>query len=93
MIAAIWLKKSQTANAELTKWIQDNPAEAQKILIEELKAETEQTSTLKQWRRRGTAFNFSVDVPQNLVAKAVQDAKDAGFLKGSTDTSKLIESP
>jgi hypothetical protein len=28
-----------------------------------------------------------------LIAKAVQDGKDAGFLKGNTDTSKLIETP
>jgi hypothetical protein len=34
-----------------------------------------------------------VEVPQQLVAKAVEDAKDAGFLKGSTDTSRLIENP
>ena len=33
-------KKIAAANVELTKWIQDNPAEAQKLLIEELKAET-----------------------------------------------------
>ena len=26
-------------------------------------------------------------------AKSVQDGKDAGFLKGPTDTSKLIEIP
>jgi hypothetical protein len=41
------------------------------------------------WKR----INFSVDVPQKLIEKAVQDAKEAGFLKGSTDTSKLIETP
>src|SRR5882724_9002200 len=86
-------KKIAAANAELTKWIQDNPAEAQKILIGELKAETkadfDPEPVAQAWKR----INFSVDVPQNLVAKAVEDAKDAGFLKGSTDTSKLIESP
>jgi len=32
-------------------------------------------------------------VPNELIAKAVQDGKDAGFLKGNTDTSKLIETP
>jgi NitT/TauT family transport system substrate-binding protein len=86
-------KKIAAANVELTKWIQDNPAEAQKVLIEELKAETkadfDPEAVAQAWKR----INFSVDVPQKLVAKAVQDAKDAGFLKGSTDTSKLIENP
>ena len=33
-------KKVADANAELTKWIQQNPAEAQKLLVQELKAET-----------------------------------------------------
>src|SRR5262249_45927636 len=33
-------KKIADANAELTKWMQQNQAEAQKLLIEELKAET-----------------------------------------------------
>jgi len=32
-------------------------------------------------------------VSRDLIAKSVQDGKDAGFLKGSTDTSKLIETP
>ena len=86
-------KKIAAANVELTKWIQDNPAEAQKVLIGELKAETkadfDPDAVAQAWKR----INFSVDVPQKLIAKAVQDAKDAGFLKGSTDTSKLIENP
>jgi len=28
-----------------------------------------------------------------LIAKSVQDGKDAGFLKGPTDNSKLVETP
>jgi sulfonate transport system substrate-binding protein len=86
-------KKIADANVELTKWIHDNPAEAQKILIEELKAETkadfDPQAVAQAWKR----INFTVDVPQNLLAKSVEDAKDAGFLKGSTDTSKLLEIP
>jgi NitT/TauT family transport system substrate-binding protein len=86
-------KKIADANVELTKWIHDNPAEAQKILIEELKAETkadfDPQAVAQAWKR----INFTVDVPQNLLAKSVEDAKEAGFLKGSTDTSKLLEIP
>ncbi len=36
---------------------------------------------------------FTTDVSRKLVAKAAQDGKDAGFLKGETDTSRLIEEP
>jgi sulfonate transport system substrate-binding protein len=86
-------KKIADANVELTKWIQQNQAEAQKLLIEELKAETRADfapdAVAQAWNR----IQFTSDVSLNLVAKSVQDGKDAGFLKGSTDTSKLVETP
>jgi len=86
-------KKIAGANVELTKWIQDHEAEAQKLLIEELKAETKADfspdAVAQAWKR----IKFTTDLPRELIAKAVQDGKDAGFLKGSTDTSRLIESP
>jgi NitT/TauT family transport system substrate-binding protein len=86
-------KKIAAANVELTKWIQDHGAEAQKILIAELKEETKADfppdAVAQAWKR----IKFTTEVSAQLVAKAVQDGKDAGFLKGSTDTSKLIESP
>src|SRR5216110_2477095 len=86
-------KKVVAANAELTKWIQQNQAEAQKLLIEELKAETRADfapdAVAQAWNR----IQFTSDVSRDLIAKSVQDGKDAGFLKGSTDTSKLVETP
>jgi NitT/TauT family transport system substrate-binding protein len=86
-------KKAVAANAELTDWIQKNPDEAQKLLIEELTAETRTTfapdAVAQAWKR----IKFTTAVPNELIAKAVQDGKDAGFLKGSTDTSKLVEAP
>jgi NitT/TauT family transport system substrate-binding protein len=86
-------KKIADANVELTKWIQQNQAEAQKLLIDELKAETRADfspdAVAQAWKR----IQFTSDVSRDLIAKSVQDGKDAGFLKGSTDTSKLIEAP
>jgi NitT/TauT family transport system substrate-binding protein len=86
-------KKIADANTELTKWIQQNEAEAQKLLIEELKAETRADfspdAVAQAWKR----IQFTSEVSRDLIAKSVQDGKDAGFLKGSTDTSKLIEAP
>jgi NitT/TauT family transport system substrate-binding protein len=86
-------KKIAGANVELTKWIQDHEAEAQKLLIEELKAEIKADfspdAVAQAWKR----IKFTTDLPRELIAKAVQDGKDAGFLKGSTDTSRLIETP
>ncbi len=86
-------KKIADANVELTKWIQDNKEEAQKLLIDELKAETRADfapdAVAKAWSR----IQFTSEVSRDLIAKSVRDGKDAGFFKGSTDTSKLIEAP
>jgi len=84
-------RKIAEANAELTKWISSNEAEAQKLFIEELKEETKSSFVpdvvAQAWKR----INFTTEVPKDLVSKSVEDAKTAGFAKGSTDTSKLIE--
>ncbi|PWT84563.1 MAG: aliphatic sulfonate ABC transporter substrate-binding protein [Acidobacteria bacterium] len=86
-------KKIVTANQELTDWMQKNPEEAQKLLIDELMAETKTTfapdAVAQAWKR----IKFTTAVPAELVTKAVQDGKDAGFLKGNTDTSKLMQTP
>src|SRR5437870_9735974 len=86
-------KKTAAANVELTKWIQEHEVEAQKLLIAELKEETRADfapeAVAQAWKR----INFTTEVSPNLIAKAVQDGKDARFYKGSTDTSKLVETP
>jgi NitT/TauT family transport system substrate-binding protein len=85
------VKKIGAANAELTDWMQQHPDEAQKLLIDELKEETKTTfapeAVAQAWKR----IKFTTAVPAELIKKAVQDGKDAGFLKGNTDTSKLME--
>jgi NitT/TauT family transport system substrate-binding protein len=86
-------KKIADANNELTQWIQAHPEEAQKKLIAELKEETKADfapdAVAQAWKR----IKFTTEVSRDLLAKAVQDGKDAGFLKGQTDTSKLVETP
>ena len=86
-------RKVANANAELTQWIQAHPEEAQKTLIAELKEETRSDfapdAVAHAWKR----IKFTTEVSRDLVTKAVQDGKDAGFLKGATDTSKLVETP
>jgi NitT/TauT family transport system substrate-binding protein len=83
-------KKVAAANVELTHWIQAHPEEAQKLLASELKEETKTIiapeAIALAWKR----IKFTADVSPELVAKAVRDAKDAGFSRGSTDTSKLL---
>jgi NitT/TauT family transport system substrate-binding protein len=86
-------KKIVAANAELTDWMQQNPNEAQQLLIEELKAETRTTFTADAVAQAWKRIKFRTAVPNELLAKAVQDGKDAGFFRGNTDTSKLVETP
>src|SRR6266568_6048020 len=77
-------KKIVAANKELTGWIQAHPDEAQKLLIAELKEETKADfapeAAAQAWKR----IKFTTEVSRDLLAKAVQDGKDAGFYKGST---------
>lgn len=84
-------KKIAKANAELTQWIQAHPDEAQKTLITELKAETKSDfapeAVAQAWKR----IKFTNEVSRDLIKKAVQEGKDAGFLKGATETSRLVE--
>jgi NitT/TauT family transport system substrate-binding protein len=86
-------KKIADANVELTQWIEAHPDEAQKKLIAELKAETRADfapeAVTQAWKR----IKFTREVSRDLLNKAVQDGKDAGFFKGGTDTSKLVEIP
>ncbi len=86
-------KRIVAANAELTQWIQANPEEAQRLLIAELKEETkadfDAAAAAQAWKR----IKFTIEVAPALITKAVQNGKDAGFLKGSTDTSKLVATP
>ncbi len=86
-------KKIAGANEELTQWITAYPEDAQKMLAAELKQETKADfpaeAVAQSWKR----IKFTTDVSPELLAKAVRDGRDAGFYKGSTDTSKLIEKP
>lgn len=90
---ADYARKIAAANVELTQWIQEHRDEAQKLLIAELKEETKADfapdAVAQAWNR----IRFTTDVPPTLITKAVQEGKDAGFLKGSTDTSKLMATP
>src|SRR6266478_4281821 len=78
-------KKIADANVELTTWIQENEAEAQKLLIEELKAETRADFSPDAVAQAWNRIQFTSAVSHDLIAKSVQDGKDAGFLKGPTD--------
>ena len=86
-------KKIAAANAELTQWIQANTEEAQKLFIAEMKEETKADFAPEMVAQAWKRIQFTPEVSRDLIAKSVKDAVDAGFLKGSTDTSKLVATP
>lgn len=86
-------KKIVVAHAELTQWITANEAEAQKLLIDELKAETKSDFPPEVIAQAWKRIKFTPEVSRELVNKSVEDAKQTGFAKGFTDTSRLIETP
>jgi NitT/TauT family transport system substrate-binding protein len=86
-------RKVAAANVELTQWIQAHPQEAQQILAAELKEETRSAIPAESIAQAWTRIHFTTDVSPQLLNKAVQDGKDSGFFKGSTDTSKLLAQP
>ncbi len=86
-------KKFAKAHAELTEWIQKNPEEAQKIVREELSAETTRQIPAdliaRSWKR--LQFTDAISLPP--LEKFVASAKAAGFLKGAPDLKRLVEKP
>lgn len=85
------LKKWIAAQVELTKWINDHPDEAKKILNEEIKAET--TKALPQatldsaWKR----LEITYDPVSASLLKSAEDAYHIGFLKEPPDLSRIYD--
>ncbi len=86
-------RKIAAAHVELTQWILAHPEEAQKILATELKEETRAALPAEEIAQAWKRIKFTTDVSPELLSKAVQDMKDAGFARGATDTSKLLVRP
>jgi hypothetical protein len=56
-------KKIRRRECGVTKWIQQNQAEAQKLLIEELKAETRADFAPDAVAQHGSGFNSQRSIP------------------------------
>jgi NitT/TauT family transport system substrate-binding protein len=85
------LKKWIAAQVELTKWINDHPDEAKRILNEEMKVET--TKALPQatldsaWKR----LEITYDPVRASLLKSAEDAYRIGFLKEHPDLSRIYD--
>jgi NitT/TauT family transport system substrate-binding protein len=79
------------AHRELTDWIRQNPAEAQRMVGDELKAgfraELPPELVTRAWGRMAITTDVSLPAFQTYVASAQQ----VGFLRGTPDLARLIE--
>jgi NitT/TauT family transport system substrate-binding protein len=85
------LKKWIAAHVELTEWINKNPAEAKRILNEEIKAETTKAlppQTLESaWQR----LELTHDPIRASLLKAANDAHRIGFIQEKPDLSRIYD--
>jgi NitT/TauT family transport system substrate-binding protein len=87
------VRKFVAAHLELTDWIKNNPAEAQRIAREELLAETRsempEALVARAWGRIVPTSEVSPEALKSLVA----GAQSVGFLRDAPDLARLIEKP
>jgi NitT/TauT family transport system substrate-binding protein len=87
------VRKLVDAHRELTDWILQNPAEAERMAREELDQEmhTKFSPELitKAWRRIVVTSDISLD----SLKKFVLSAQSVGFLRSAPDISQLVAYP
>jgi NitT/TauT family transport system substrate-binding protein len=87
------VRKFVAAHEALTDWIIANPDDAQRLVAEELAAETRTKVSpdliARAWKRIAQTHEISRDA----MAKLVGSAQAVGFLREVPDLSRLIEKP
>lgn len=87
------VRRFVAANAELTDWIRAHPSEAQGMVRDELAAETHTQVSPdlvgSSWARIVLTTSVNRAALQSFVVKAQQ----AGFLHGTHDLARLVETP
>jgi NitT/TauT family transport system substrate-binding protein len=86
-------RKFAAAHRELTEWILENPAEAQKLAREELLAETRTEFPEALLKRCWDRITLSPEVASDVLKQSVSDAQAAGFLRDAPDIAGLIAKP
>lgn len=87
------VKKFVTAHIELTQWINEHPEEAKEMVRAELNELTRTAIPAGVADRAWPRLRFSADVSLPEFEELLREAQSAGFLKGSTKLSRLVEIP
>jgi NitT/TauT family transport system substrate-binding protein len=87
------LKKFVAAHVELTKWINDHPAEAKELVRAELKELTRREFPAATADKAWTRLKFTSDISRTSLEALVGEAQSVGFLKDAPDLGKLVVIP
>jgi NitT/TauT family transport system substrate-binding protein len=82
--------KFVAANRDLTQWIQQNPAEAQKLVVRELAAETRGKISADLVAHAWDRIVLTNDISAVALEKFVANARAAGFLRQTPDLAPLL---
>lgn len=85
------LKKWIAAHVELTDWINQHPAEAKRLLNNEIKAETTKALPLATLDRAWDRLTLTPDPVRGSLLKSADDAHRIGFLKTRPDLSRIYD--
>ena len=85
--------KFAAAHRELTAWIQQHPAEAQKLVQYELTQETKGKIAPALIAHAWDRIILTNDVPLDSLQKFVTNAKAAGFLRQTPDLAQILAQP
>ncbi len=86
-------KRFVAAHRELTEWIQKNPEEAQRLAREELQASFRVGMPAELVARSWTRMTITPDTTLAAFQSFVASAQSVGFLRGTPDLSRMIETP
>jgi NitT/TauT family transport system substrate-binding protein len=87
------VRKIIAAHAELTEWIRNNPEEAQRLVREELIAETHGDVSAALIAHAWPRIHLTVDISREVLNGSVESAKSVGFLRDAPNLSRLFEVP
>lgn len=87
------LHKFVLAQRELTDWIKAHPEEAQKLVQEELDAETHTHTPAELIAHAWPRIVLTDTISQQSIERFLASAQSVGFLRGTADLAHLIELP
>ncbi|MEQ1859609.1 MAG: ABC transporter substrate-binding protein [Chthoniobacteraceae bacterium] len=86
-------KKLLAAHLDLTKWINEHPAEARELVRAEIKAQTKRDFPAEVAEKAWSRLKFTGDVSRAQFDALVVEAQSVGFLRGTPPLDRLIEQP